>query len=91
MNDIDNKSWEKYLFSFTTIHPQFKQLLNTDYPDLSATEVKICILLKSGVATKKIAQILNSTSDSINTQRSRIRKKLNLEKTQNLNQFLLNL
>ena len=91
MNDIDTKSWERYLFSFTTIHPQFKELLNNNYPNLSATEVKICILLKSGVTTKKIAQILNSTADSINTQRSRIRRKMNLEKSQNLNQFLLKL
>ena len=91
MNDIDTKSWEKYLFSFTTIHHQFKELLNNNYPNLSATEVKICILLKSGVTTKKIAQILNSTADSINTQRSRIRRKMNIEKSQNLNQFLLKL
>ena len=91
MNDIDTKSWEKYLFSFSTVHPQFKELLNNNYQNLSATEVKICILLKSGVTTKKIAQILNSTADSINTQRSRIRRKMNLEKSQNLNQFLLKL
>jgi len=91
MNDIDTKSWEKYLFSFSTVHPQFKELLNNNYQNLSATEVKICILLKSGVTTKKIAQILNSTGDSINTQRSRIRRKMNLEKSQNLNQFLLKL
>jgi len=35
-----------------TIHPQFMQLLNENPPNLSDTEVEICILLKCGVTKK---------------------------------------
>ncbi|MEZ4827610.1 MAG: LuxR C-terminal-related transcriptional regulator [Bacteroidia bacterium] len=46
-------------------------------------------LMKMNLSTKEIATILNITPESVNKARYRLRKKLNLDTDQNLQQFIL--
>ncbi len=54
-------------------------------------EMEVILLMKEGKATKKIAQLLNVTTDAINRHRYRIRKKLGLDRKQNLRSHLFSL
>lgn len=58
---------------------------------LTKTEKKMTALLKLDLSTKEIAAILNVTDSTVEVYRSRLRKKLNIEKDQSLPKFLNNL
>lgn len=55
-----------------------------EFPDLSPRQVEIAGLIKNGMSSKEISVLLNIEVDSINKQRARIRKKMNLKRNQNL-------
>lgn len=58
------------------------------FPQLSPTEVTVCILVISGHTQKDIARIMDKTENNISTVRGNIRRKLNLETSQDLREYL---
>lgn len=73
---------------FDEAHPDFLKKLTKDYPGLTPMEMKICTLLKIGLSTKEIADILFTSTRTVDTHRFRIRKKLQLSEYDNLSSFL---
>ena len=92
IKEIDEKvktdSWQRFNLAFETINKEFTKKITIAYPSLSDSELKLIILLKSGMQTKEIADVLYKTPDSIKVARSRIRKKLELSKEQSLSVFI---
>ena len=66
----------------------FAQKLSAQHLTLTNKEVQIANLIKEGLGTKEIANLLNVSEAAINLHRYRIRQKLNLTKGQNLQSFL---
>jgi len=66
----------------------FTELLKM-YPDLSNNELKILAYLRVGLNSKEIAEIQNVTIEAVRKTRYRVRKKLNLESDDSLEQFLI--
>ncbi|MDD3322815.1 MAG: LuxR C-terminal-related transcriptional regulator [Paludibacter sp.] len=58
------------------------------FPSLSERDILICCLLLAEFNTGMIATILDVKNDSITVHRSRLRKKLQLENSQNLEEYL---
>ena len=58
------------------------------YPDLKAKEVKVCTLIRLNYNTKQIAEQIGISEHSIHNYRYSIRKKLNLNKEEKLDEFL---
>ena len=73
------KEWSDFEQGFIDAHSELEQKLTSHYPLLTPTERKICILLRAGRSTKEIAQLLHISSDTADTHRTRIRKKLGLK------------
>lgn len=69
----------------------FSVTLSSRYPDLSETELKVCTLTRNGLTTKEIAEFLGSSERTVETHRYKIRKKIDLQKGQNLRAFLARL
>lgn len=80
--------------------PLFEQILELDtdnfiiefakeYPKLTATDLRICKLIRQNKTNKEIAQILNITNSSLEQSRYRMRKKMALNKTTNLNDLII--
>ena len=67
---------------------EFRNRLLLDYPQLTPRQVEIASLLRNGMSSKEISILLNIEVDSINKQRARIRKSLDINRTQNLMTFL---
>ncbi|HPK04869.1 MAG TPA: LuxR C-terminal-related transcriptional regulator [Bacteroidales bacterium] len=84
MNDCN---WKEFETRFAKVHESFYESLDKKYPDLTITERKICAMLKLGLSSKEIAAITNTLPESIDTVRSRIRKKLELNKNENIIEF----
>ncbi|WP_162523817.1 LuxR C-terminal-related transcriptional regulator [Flavobacterium sp. LMO8] len=65
--------------------------LKSNFPDLNEKEIQITTLLRLNFNTKQIATQLGIAEHSIHNYRYSIRKKLNLDKEENLVDFLKNL
>lgn len=75
---INDDFWEEFELRFNQIHKDFYQKLNEHFPDLSSNEKKLCAFLKLKMTSKDISSITSMSIKSIDTARSRLRKKLNI-------------
>ncbi|MFD2602070.1 tetratricopeptide repeat protein [Flavobacterium suzhouense] len=87
-NQNQEKDWEQFREVFEKIHPNFFEKVKTKFPQLSTTDVRICAYIKIGMSLHEVSNLLNITMQSLHTSRYRIRKKLNLEADQNLDDFV---
>ncbi|TDS57926.1 tetratricopeptide repeat protein [Myroides indicus] len=82
------KDWERFKTVFQKVHPAFFETIQTKYPQLSKAEIKICTYIKTNMDIYETASLLNMGHRSLITARSRIRKKLNIEKEIDLDEFV---
>ena len=80
--------WEKFSFHFDQVHQGFIKKLKQRYPDLTPNDHQLCAYLKMNLSTKEIAPLLNISVRGVEISRYRLRKKLNLERDVNLNEFM---
>ncbi|MCW3128222.1 MAG: Two component regulator three domain protein [Bacteroidetes bacterium] len=73
---------------FDEINRDFIARLHSRYPTLSGTECRMCALLRSGLNSKEISDLLSTSIRTIENHRQNIRKKMNLLRTDNLNLIL---
>jgi DNA-binding CsgD family transcriptional regulator len=83
------EDWEQFEYHFDKVHGSFQTRLQRDYPDLSPNEQKLCTLLRLNLNTKEIANLLSISQRGVEVARYRLRRKLGLEKGQNLSKFIL--
>ena len=70
----------------------FLHQLSSKYSDLTPNEIQVAGFVKEGKTTKEIAELLNSSTGTIDFHRNNLRKKLGLRNTKtNLRSFLLTL
>ncbi|MCD8081018.1 MAG: hypothetical protein LUF04_11635 [Bacteroides sp.] len=87
-NRVDDRDFEVFYSRFDFIHRAFFALLGERYPALTRNEKMLCAYLKMNLTTKEIASLLNLSFRSVEVNRYRLRKKMNLDKGVNLNEFL---
>lgn len=88
-----NKSIEETGFELRMdeLNSGFHEKLKSLYSELTTYDVRLCAYIKAGMDVKEIARIQNIRPSSVYINRSRLRKKLRLEKEQDLFSFLMNL
>lgn len=82
-------NWENFEKNFNRIDTNFTKRLMEAYPALSNTDVKICTYMRMNLSSKEIAGLMNIASKSLETSRLRIRKKMGLESSIYLSDFIL--
>lgn len=88
-NFSQDTDWEDYKNSFEKVHQDFFKNLHKNSKDLTPGELKLASLMRMNLSSKEIASTLGISQESLRISRYRLRKKLNLEKGENLQQFLL--
>jgi len=83
--------WTFFSQQFEQIHPNFFQRLREHTPNLSTREMRLCAYGRLGMTNQEIAQIIGIASGSVSKARHRLKKKMNLDKDQDLNRFLAGL
>ena len=82
------KEWKDFQDKFNVIQSDFFKKLKRKHPSLTATDAKLCSLIKLQLTTKEIASKLNISVRGMETRRYRLRKKLGLGGIETLDQYL---
>lgn len=91
-NNLDAEDdWKMFLIKFEEKHTSFFKNLKAAYPDLTSNDLRLCACLKLNLDTKDIASLMNLSVRAIENSRYRLRKKLNIESSQSLYDFFLNI
>lgn len=85
-----NKShnWDEFNARFISVNSKFYENLKDRFPSLSSGDKKICALIKLNFSSKDMSRLLGISVESVHTTRYRLRKKLNLERQDNLEDFV---
>ncbi|OHX66800.1 tetratricopeptide repeat protein [Flammeovirga pacifica] len=81
-------SWIDFEHRFTAANKDFFSKLKEQYPNLSTYDLKICALVKLNFTGKEMSRLLGISPESANTSRYRLRKKLGLQKGDDLVEFV---
>jgi inorganic phosphate transporter, PiT family len=82
---------EQFYGQVESVHKDFRLKLETKLPDLTSQEQKLVILLRLNFSTKEISSLMNISPKSVEIARYRLRKKLGLNRGENLLNFITNL
>jgi len=81
----ERKSFDRYI---KELNNTFILNLEKKYPGLTDNEKKLCSLLRLKLTSKEIASILNITPKSVEVNRYRLRKKMNIKKEEKLTKII---
>lgn len=85
-----DNDWLQFEENFDLVHSNFLRRLGEVYPQLNLGNKKLCAYLKMNLTSKEIAPLLNISVRGVEIGRYRLRKKLNLQRDENLSDFLQN-
>ncbi len=93
INKIINnkKDWEFFEKAFNHADKKFFKKLKERHPELTPNDLRLCVYLRLNLTSKEIAPLLNISHRSVEIKRYRLRKKLDLERDTNLNDYFINL
>ncbi|MBD3583651.1 helix-turn-helix and ligand-binding sensor domain-containing protein [Flavobacterium selenitireducens] len=84
-----DKSWNDLEKHIRNVHFDFLKRLKEKHPDITPRELDLSTYLLMNMSTKEIAEIMNISNGGVELARYRLRKKLNLEKKENLTGYLM--
>ena len=89
LEESQDKNWEQMMFHFNQLHKDFFDKLKSNYSNLTPKDLKMCAYLRMNLSSKEMTSLLNVTTRGVEASRYRLRKKFNLNKEQNLIEFLM--
>ncbi|MFY0626902.1 MAG: hypothetical protein JXR07_11440 [Reichenbachiella sp.] len=88
INTSTSNNWKEFEARFVSVNKGFYTGLNKRFPKLSQGDQKICALIKLNFSSKDMAKLLGISVESVHTTRYRLRKKLDLDRKDNLEEFI---
>ena len=83
------EDWAQFEHHFDQVHGDFLVRFREEFLDLSPNEQKLCAFLRLNLNTKDIANLMGISLRGVEVARYRLRKKLGLDKGQNLSKFIM--
>lgn len=92
LNSVDTEEdWKTFLIKFEQKHTDFFKKLKNLYPQLTSNDLRLCACIKLNLDIKETASLMNLSTRAIENNRYRLRKKLNLQSSDNLYDFFINI
>lgn len=89
-NLVHDADFDTFKSNFDLVHHKFFRQLDEKFPQLTQNDKILCAFLKMNLSSKEIAPMLGISVKGVEVNRYRLRKKMNLERDTNLNDFLQN-
>jgi DNA-binding CsgD family transcriptional regulator/cell division protein FtsL len=86
--ELARKNDTSFLPRFREVYPIFTKNLLRRHPDLINTELQLCAMIFLNFSSKEIAEYLFITHRSVQTRKSRLRKKLGISSETDLYQYI---
>ena len=87
--EVAYQDWQEFNARFISVNKSFYTTLNERYPALTYKDHKLCALIKLNFSSKEISLLLGISMESVNTARYRLRKKMGLNKDEDLSDIIL--
>ena len=88
-NIAEDDDWKQFEIHFDQVHGDFMDRFKKSYSSLSPQEIRLTAYLRMNLSTKEIAYLMNISPRGVEISRYRLRKKLQLERSENLQEFIL--
>lgn len=86
LNLDDN--WEDFLIHFKRMHPSFYKNISSAHPELSKKDLKYLAFIKLGMTSSDIVKTMLIKKESFRVIKTRLKKKMGLNASQDLNDFV---
>ena len=86
-----NEDRASFITEFRIQYTEYYTKIMAKYPQLSANDLRLIALIKLGLASNEIAEVLRISEAGVKKSRQRLREKLNIEEDKNLKESILNL
>jgi ligand-binding sensor domain-containing protein len=87
-NIENDNNWKRFEENFDLVYENYLKRIGEAYPNLNTGDKRLCAYLKMDLSSKDIAPLLNMSVRSIEMNRYRLRKKMDLDRDINLAEFL---
>lgn len=87
----DDKKLSLIKQNIQNINFEFIRVLKETHPNLTKTEIEVCSFIKMGLSRKEISEIRGTSGFAVKTMRNRIRKKIEIESSITLDEYLKSL
>lgn len=86
-----SKDLEVFDSNLNAVHEEFVERLTTRFPGLTSNDIRLSIFLKMNKTTKEIATLMNLSVRGVETSRYRLRKKMELDRDDNLSDVIMSI
>ena len=88
MSAGNQQNWQEFEARFINVNKDFYKDLKGGYPKLTQGDLRLCALIKLNFSSKDMARLMGISVESVHTTRYRLRKKLGLDRSVNLTEFI---
>jgi len=85
---LTDDHWNEFRHLFTKVHTDFFAQVKQKYPSLTQSEVRLLALTKLNLSRKEMAEMLGISPDSVKKTRQRIRKKVELPESMDIEDMI---
>ena len=87
----NDESWSIFETNFEQVHEDFLKRIRERHPDITPKELKLSAYLRMNITSKEIAALMNISTRGVEISRYRLRKKLNIDRSTNLIDYILSI
>jgi hypothetical protein len=80
--------WEQFSQQFDRVHVDFQTRLRDRFPHLTKNDLRLCAYIRMNLSSKEIAALMFVSVRAVEISRFRLRKRLDLDKGANLQEFI---
>lgn len=89
LDELARSKDPSFFLRFMEVYPDFNERLIQRYPRLNLNDIEFCAYLRMNFDTKEIAVYANMTVRSVEAKKYRIRKKMGISSTENMNLLMM--
>ncbi|MGJ8661305.1 MAG: helix-turn-helix transcriptional regulator [Bacteroidota bacterium] len=88
---LTDEDWDTFKRLFEKLHPGFISFFKINFPDVTASEIRLATLIKLNLSNSEMANALGISPDSVRKTSLRLRKKLDINSNDELISFIFSL
>ena len=85
----DDEGWDQFKRRFEEVHKDFNKTVKQRYPQVTSNDLRLMALIKMNLSSKEIANLLNISQDGVKKARYRLKRKMELQTEESLNDVVV--